>query len=69
MVSGMPIQQTCNVVVVLKQRLASSNIFAVLCRKHFLDTEVSIAVELSLCISIFIGIPRSWYIHLRDNPT
>ena len=27
------------------------------------------AVELSLCISIFIGTPRSWYIDLRDNPT
>ena len=27
------------------------------------------AVELSLCISIFIGIPRSWYIDLRDSPT
>ena len=27
------------------------------------------AGELSLCISIFIGIPRSWYIDLRDSPT
>ena len=26
------------------------------------------AVEQSLGISIFIGIPRSWYIDLRDNP-
>ena len=27
------------------------------------------AVGLSLCISIFIGIPRSWYIDIRDIPT
>ena len=27
------------------------------------------AVELSLCISIFIGIPRSWYIDLKISPT
>ena len=27
------------------------------------------AVELSLCISIFIEIPRPWYIDLRDCPT
>ena len=27
------------------------------------------AVELSLCISIFIGIPKSWYIDFRDSPT
>ena len=27
------------------------------------------AVELSLCVSIFIGIPRSWYIDLRDSST
>ena len=27
------------------------------------------AVDLSLCISIFIEIPRSWYIDLKDNPT
>ena len=26
------------------------------------------AVELSLCISTFIGIPRSWYIDLKDTP-
>ena len=28
-----------------------------------------IAVELSLSISTFIGIPRSWYVDLRDSPT
>ena len=27
------------------------------------------AVELPLCISVFIGIPRSWYIDLKDSPT
>ena len=27
------------------------------------------AVELPLCIPIFIGIPRSWYTNLMDSPT
>ena len=42
MVNRIPIRQTCNVVVVPKQRLASSNICAVLRCRRLLDTEISV---------------------------
>ena len=97
MVSRIPILQTCNVVVVLKQRLGfvptSAQFFAVSTflilrspswtRSCIQKYRVSMcfvrcpapnrsvkefAIELSsLCITIFIGIPRSWYIDLRDS--
>ena len=90
--------QTCNVVVVLKQRLVlfqhlrSSSLEApswnwgfrlgvfLKIQKYRVSvcfvrcpapnrSPKEFAVELSLCVSIFIGIPKSWYIDLRDHPT
>ena len=98
MVSGIPILQTCNVVVVLKAETGfvptSAKFFAEstfltlrspswtrsciewyrvsMCFARYPAPNRSVkesSVELSLCISIFIGIPRSWYIDLRDSPT
>ena len=91
MINRIPILQTCNVVVVLKQRpasfqhLPSSSLWAPSgtrsCIKKYRvsmcfvrcpalhRSSKKISIELSHSTLIFIGIPRYWYVDLRENPT